>query len=200
MDGINKITERIETETRNEITAMQAETAEKCRLIKESYNIIAQEEYWKLIREGAKDCETQVSRLAGTATMEAKKSVLGMKQEVVSRTFDKTVITLCNLPENQYIDFLAGQAAAAASTGLEELVFNARDKASLAKSVVKAANEILKKRGLLPKLTVSETTGSFKGGLMVKQGDIEVNCTVEKLVELSKSELTTLVAEVLFTD
>lgn len=200
MDGINKITERIEAETREGIAAMQAETAEKCRSIKEAYNKIAQEEYWKLIREGTKECEMQVQRLAGTAAMEAKKSVLAMKQEAVSRTFDRAVTTLCNLSESQYIDFLARQAGFAASTGLEEIVFNARDKASCAKPVVKAANEILKKRGLLPKLTVSETTGSFNGGLMVKQGDIEVNCTVEKLVELSKSELTTLIAEVLFID
>ncbi|MFB0919939.1 MAG: V-type ATP synthase subunit E family protein [Oscillospiraceae bacterium] len=200
MEGINKITERIDAETREEIAAMQAETAEKCGAIKESYSNTAQEEYWKLIREGTKECETQVSRLAGTAAMEAKKSILAMKQETVSRAFDKAVTALCSLPENQYVDFLARQAGAAASTGLEELIFNAKDKASCAKSVVKAANEILKKKGLLPKLTVSETTGSFKGGLIVKQGDIEVNCTVEKLVELSKSELTTHIAEVLFAD
>ncbi len=200
MDGIDKITERIAAEARNEIAAIQTETADKCRIIKESYSNAAQEEYWKLIREGTKDCETQVSRLAGTAAMEAKKSVLAMKQDTVSRTFDRAVSALCSLPENQYVDFLSKQAAAAASTGLEELVFNARDKASCAKSVVKAANELLKKRGLLPKLTISEKTGSFKGGLMVKQGDIEVNCTIEKLVELSKSELTTPIAEILFAD
>ena len=200
MDGIEKITERIAVETREEIAAIQAETAEKCRVIKETYSNKAQEEYWRLIREGTKECETQVSRLAGTAAMEAKKSVLAMKQDAVSRTFDKAVSVLCGLPESQYVDFLSKQAAAAASNGLEELVFNAKDKASCSKAVVKAANELLKKRGLLPKLTVSETTGSFKGGLMVKQGDIEVNCTVEKLVELSRSELTAPVAEILFAD
>ncbi|MEA4894468.1 MAG: V-type ATP synthase subunit E family protein [Oscillospiraceae bacterium] len=200
MEGINKITERIAAETREEILAMQAETAEKCRVIKETNSNIAQEEYWKLIREGTKECEMQVSRLAGTAAMEAKKSILAMKQETVRRVFDKAVAALCDLPQDQYVDFLARQAGAAAATGLEELVFNERDKASCSKSVVKAANEILKRRGLLPKLTVSESTGSFKGGLVVKQGDIEVNCTAEKLVELSKSELTALVADVLFSD
>ncbi len=104
------------------------------------------------------------------------------------------------MPEEQYVDFLAKQAALAANTGLEEIVFNAKDKAGCSKAVTKAANELLKKRGLLPKLTVSELTGSFKGGLMVKQGDIEVNCTVEKLVELSKGELASRVAELLFAD
>ncbi len=200
MEGINKITERIAAETREEIAALQAETAEKCREIKEAYNAKAQEEYWRLIREGTKECEAQAQRLAGTAAMEAKKSILVMKQEAIARVFDKAVESLCNMPESRYIDFLARQAASAASTGLEELVFNQRDKAGCAKAVTKSANEILKNKGLLPKLTISEKTGNFRGGLMVKQGDIEVNCTVEKLVELSKSELAPQVAGVLFED
>jgi len=200
MDGINKITERIAAETREEITAMQAETAEKCRSIKDTYNNIAQEEYWKVINLGTKECEIQVSRLQSTAAMEAKKSILAMKQESVAHVFEETVNKLCTLPEEQYIDFMAKQAGLAASTGLEEIVFNAKDKAGCAKAVTKAANEILKKRGLLPKLTISEQTGNFRGGLMVKQGDIEVNCTAEKLVELSKSELASMVAGVLFAE
>ncbi|MBP8639585.1 MAG: V-type ATP synthase subunit E [Oscillospiraceae bacterium] len=200
MDGINKITERIAAETREEIAAMQTETAEKCRGIKEAYNTTAQDEYWNLIRLGTKEVESQVSRLQSTANMEAKKSVLAMKQEAVAHVFEETVTKLCSLPDEQYIEFLSQQAALAAGTGLEEIVFNAKDKSACSKAVVKAANELLKKRGLLPKLTVSELTGSFRGGLVVKQGDIEVNCTVEKLVELSKGELSSKVAEVLFSD
>ena len=200
MEGINKITERIAAETSSEIAAIQAETAEKCRAIKSEYDKKAQDEYWKLIREGAKECEAYWQRLSGAAAMEAKKSVLAMKQEAISRVFDKTIESLCNMPEDRYVDFLARQAADAASTGLEELVFNARDKAACSKAVVKAANELLKKRGLYPKLTVSEETGNFKGGLLVKQGDIEVNCSVEKLVELSKTEMTAQVAGVMFAE
>lgn len=200
MEGINKITERIAAETSEEIAAIQAEAAEKCSAIKAEYDQKAQEEYWKLIREGAKECEAYGQRLSGAAAMEAKKSVLAMKQEAISRVFDKTVESLCNMPEDKYVDFLARQAANAASTGLEELIFNEKDKTACSKAVVKAANELLKKRGLYPKLTVSEITGNFKGGLLVKQGDIEVNCTVEKLVELSKTEMTAQVAGVMFAE
>lgn len=200
MDGINKITERIAAEAREEISALQAETAEKCKAIKDEFSAKAQEEYWRLIGEGTKDCEIQVKRLAGTAEMEAKKSILAMKQETIAHIFDLSVEGLCALPENKYVDFLSKQAAKAAVTGLEELVFNAKDKSGCAKAVTKAANELLKNRGLLPKLTISEKTGSFRGGLMVKQGDIEVNCTVEKLVELSKVELAPQLAELLFAE
>lgn len=200
MDGINKITERIKEETREEIAAMQAETAEKCRGIKEAYDKIAQDEYWNLVRAGVKESELQVQRMNSTAVMESKKSILAMKQDAVSRIFEEAKKRICNLPEDRYVSFLANLAGNAASTGLEEIVFNERDKQQYSKAVSKAANEILKKRGLLPKLTVSESTGNFMGGLVIKQGDIEVNCSVEKLVELSRVELSSQVAEVLFAD
>ena len=200
MEGINKITECIAAEAQIEVVSIQTETAEKCRAIKEEYNQKAQAEYRRLVSEGAKECEAYGQRLFGAAAMEMKKSVLAMKQETISRVFDKAIESLCNMPEDKYVNFLARQAANAASTGLEELVFNARDKASCSKAVLKAANELLKKRDLYPKLTISQVTGDFMGGLLVKQGDIEVNCTVEKLVELSKSELTAQIAGILFAE
>jgi len=200
MDGINKIIERIAAETREDITALQAETAEKCRSIKDAYEKTAQEEYWKAVRFGVQECELGVQRLNSTATMEAKKSILAMKQATVNRVFEEATRRICDLPEDQYVDFLARLAGNAASTGLEEIIFNARDKSVHAKAVIKAANEILKKRGISPKLTISGETGSFKGGLVVIRGDIELNCTVEKLLELSKEDIAPQIAGVLFTD
>ena len=63
---------------------------------------------------------------------------------------------------------------------------------------VKAANELIAKRGLDGCLTLSDETRPMTGGLILKQGDIEVNCTVDTLLDLSRSELAARVAEVLF--
>ena len=198
MKGINKITDRIAAEAREEIAAIQADTAEKCREIELEYEKLAKDEYDKILAAGQKDCELQVQRLASAAAMESKKSILTLKQTAVGNVLELSVKRLCSLPEQEYIGFLAKLAGNAAFTGQEELIFNARDKANVSKAVTKAANDILKQRGLPAMLTVSELTGDFMGGVMVKQGDIEVNCSVEKLVELSKEELAAQIAEVLF--
>lgn len=200
MNGINKITDRIAAEAREEIAAIEAETAEKCREIEREYDEKAREEHDKLVAAGRKDCDLQVQRLASASAMESKKSVLTLKQNAVSKVLELSITRLCSLPEQQYIDFLARLAGEAAFTGDEELIFNARDKADVSHAVVKAANDIIKKRGLHPGLTVSEQTSDFRGGVMVKQGDIEVNCSVEKLVELSRDQLAAQIAEVLFGD
>lgn len=76
MNGINKITDRIAAEAREEIAAIQAETAEKCREIEREYDEIAKTEHDKLIAAGIRDCDLQVQRLASAAAMESKKVCL----------------------------------------------------------------------------------------------------------------------------
>ena len=198
MNGIEKITAKLESEARAEIEAINAETAAKCEEIKKEYEKKAQDEYWKRVQAGTKSVENRVERLASAADMEAKKSILAFKQEMVSKAFDRAVQNISEMPREEYIAFLAGHTAKAASTGTEELIFNARDKKEFGADTAKAANALLKKKGLAGGLTVSDETREIPGGLIVKQGDIEVNCSVDILVQLYRNELASQVAEILF--
>ena len=67
-------------------------------------------------------------------------------------------------------------------------------------AAVKAANERLAAKGMPGMLSLSDATREMSGGLMLKQGDIEVNCTVDTLLDLTRGELAARVAEVLFED
>lgn len=200
MDGINKIVDRISAETNDEIKAMKAVTEEKCKEILSNYDKIADEEYKKIIEAGQKDCELQVQRLNSAAAMEAKKNMLAMKQQEVDKVLEEAKHMICKLPETDYVAFLAKLAGEAAFTGVEEVIFNNTDKSNVSKDVIKSANEILKKRGITPKLTVSEETRPIMGGVIVKQGDIEVNCSVETLIQLSREDLASQIAEILFAE
>lgn len=198
MNGIEKITAKLKAEAQAEIDALNAETAAKCDEIKKEYDKKAQDEYWKRIQAGTKNCEDRVQRLGSAADMEARKSILAFKQEMVSKAFDRAVETISQMPREEYVAFLAGQTARAASNGTEELIFNAKDKKEVGADTVKAANALLKEKGIAGCLTVSEETRDIPGGLIVKQGDIEVNCSVDILVQLYRNELASQVAEILF--
>ena len=199
MNGIEKITAKLEAEARAEAEAVKAEAQAQCDEIKKEYEKKAQDEYWKRIQAGTKNCENRVQRLASASDMEAKKAILAFKQEMVSKAFDRAVASIHEMPRETYVAFLAGQAAKAASSGMEELIFNAKDKAEVGADTVKAANALLKERGISGKLTVSDETRDIPGGLIVRQGDIEVNCSVDTLVQLYRNELASQVAEILFT-
>jgi V/A-type H+-transporting ATPase subunit E len=47
-------------------------------------------------------------------------------------------------------------------------------------------------------LTVSEQTRDIRGGLLVKQGDIETNCAVETIASGFRSEMASQVAAAMF--
>ncbi len=198
MKGIDKITSRILADAEAECAVVKKESDERCAAIRAENEKKAQDEYLRLVREGVKDTEQRVQRMDRTARLEAKKSILGMKQETVSRAFDLARERIAELPERDYIAFLAREAADAAITGQEEVIFCERDRKSVGAKAVKAANELLSARGVPGTLTLSDDTREMSGGLMLKQGDIEVNCTVDTLLDLSRGELAAQVAQVLF--
>lgn len=155
-------------------------------------------EYEKLMQAGNAECEDILSGSRRIAEMEAKKSVLSVKQEMISAAFDAAREEIVNMPRDKYTQFLARMAAEAAASGMEEIVLNARDKAEVGKSVCKAANELLSAKGTTGKLTVSEDTADISGGVIVRFGGIETNCSIDALIRQRRSGLSTEVAAALF--
>lgn len=155
-------------------------------------------EYEKLMQAGNAECEDILSGSRRIAEMEAKKSALSVKQEMISAAFDAAREEIVNMPRDKYTQFLARMAAEAAASGMEEIVLNARDKAEVGKSVCKAANELLSAKGTPGKLTVSEDTADISGGVIVRFGGIETNCSIDALIRQRRSGLSTEVAAALF--
>lgn len=155
-------------------------------------------EYEKLMQAGNAECEDILSGSRRIAEMEAKKSVLSVKQEMISAAFDAAREEIVNMPRDKYTQFLARMAAEAAASGMEEIVLNARDKAEVGKSVCKAANELLSAKGTPGKLTVSEDNADISGGVIVRFGGIETNCSIDALIRQRRSGLSTEVAAALF--
>ena len=87
MNGIEKISDRLVAEAEAEIAALNAETKAKCDEITAEYQKKAQEEYQSRMAEGVKAAETRLQRLGSAAEMEAKKSILAFKQEMVAKAF-----------------------------------------------------------------------------------------------------------------
>ena len=155
-------------------------------------------EYEKLMQAGNAECEDILSGSRRIAEMEAEKSVLSVKQEMISAAFDAAREEIVNMPRDKYTQFLARMAAEAAASGMEEIVLNARDKAEVGKAVCKAANELLSAKGTPGKLTVSEDTADISGGVIVRFGGIETNCSIDALIRQRRSGLSTEVAAALF--
>lgn len=194
MNGIEKITARIETEAVADAARMAEEAEVQCQAIRAEGEAKAQESYWRRVKEGVKAAEARAERLSKAADMEARKSVLACKQAIVGEAFDKAEAKLRALSGDAYIDFLAGQAAKASSTGREEIVLAAKDRAAIGDKVAKKANALLAAEKKTAKLVLAAETGDFSGGLVLKDGNITVNCTLEALMAQAREEQAAQVA------
>ena len=194
MKGTEKIIAHIRADAKSQADAVLAKAEEQAAQIRAEYDKQAAQVYADKVRAGTKACQDQMDSVQRIANMEAKKSLLGVKQEMVSKSFEKAQELLTALPAEQYTAFLAGLAARASVTGDEEIVLNAKDRAAVGAAVVKAANEKLGHG----KLSLSERTGDFAGGLILSRGNVEANCTAELLVDLCREEMAAELAGVLF--
>ncbi len=194
MKGTEKIIAHIRSDAQAQVDAILAQAEQQCAGIRSDYDKQAAALYAERLRAGVKQTQDRVDSVQRIARMEGRKELLAAKQEMVSRSFEKAREQIVSLPEDRYVAFLAKLAADAAVTGEEEIVLNARDRERLGEKLVCAANERLENG----RLRLSEDTGDFAGGLILRRGSIAVNCTVELLVELSQGELSAKVAELLF--
>jgi len=197
MKGINKITARIEAEGAADAARLADETALRCKEIAAAGEAKAQERYWQRVKEGAAAAEERSQRLAKTADMEARKSILATKQTIVAETFRRAEEKLLALSGEAYLDFLASLAVRASSTGEEEIVLSEKDKAE-GKEILDRANRLLSEAGKPAKLTLSAQTGDHAAGLILRQGNISVNCTMEALMAQAREEMAAEVAAELF--
>lgn len=194
MKGTEKIIAHIKADAKAQTDAILAQAEQQCAEIRQAYEAKAREAYTEKIRVGVKENQDKLDSIDRLARMEGKKALLAVKQEMVSKSFDKACEMLVNLPEKQYVELLSKLAAQASVTGSEEVVLNERDKAAVGAAVIEAANSKLGGG----KLSLSELTGSFAGGLILRRGSIEANCTVEQLVEPCRSDMSAQLAAVLF--
>ena len=197
MNGIEKITQRIAAEAKTECVGVAEEADKRCAAIQAEYEKKAATAYEQALTAGRSETEQSIQREERTVRLEVKKELLGLKQELVSTAFAKARERLLHMPEEQYCAFLA-RLAGQAATGGEEVILSAADAAKLGAKVVEAANAVLRQNGCKDELKLSNEHRDIACGLVLRKGDIEVNCTVDALLDQSRDELAAQVAGILF--
>ena len=199
MNGIDKIADRIAEDARQETDAILANAETESVAITDKFAALAREESARILSSGQERAEEIRRRAASAAAQEGKQQLLATKQNMITRAFDSALQQIRSLPEKDYTALLARLAADAAVTGNEELILSMKDRESFGKAVQDGANKLLTDKGVNAKLSLSPATGSFNGGLLLKAGDVEVNCTFEAILRLAKEDLTFEIASALFS-
>ena len=198
MKGIEKITDRILSDARADADAQKAEAEAKAAEILAEYEVTAKAVYDSRLESGKKEAEAAADRKCRAAGLQSRKDVLATKQEMIEAAYAKAKKAILNMPEEDYIDFLAEKACQASVSGNEKICLNVSDKEKIGSALVKAANAKLAAAGKKAGLSLSEETEKIAGGLFLKERDISVNCSIDSLMAICREELDVKVAKILF--
>ena len=190
MNGIEKITQRIASDAQAEVDRILGDARDEAGRIAANYRAQADAEAAELAAKNEKAAAEREERLVSAAQMEARKVQLAAKQEMVEKAYIQALDKLCALPEEQYVAILADLLVKASSNGKEEAVFSPEDRERVGEAAVAKANELSGKQ-----LRLSEETQPIRGGFILKDKNVEVNCTFETLVRLQKAETAGAVAQ-----
>ena len=195
MNGIEKITQRIASQAQAEIDGVLEQARDEAARIIASYCAQAEAEARELNAKNEKAAAEREERLVSSAQMEARKVRLAAKQEMVERTYALALDKLCAMPEEQYVAVLADLLVQASSNGREEAVFSPKDREQVGEKAVAKANALSGKE-----LRLSAETQPIRGGFILKDKNVEVNCAFETLVRLQKAETAGAAAKKLFPE
>ena len=193
MNGIERIVQLIQSEAQTEIDEILKKAREEAEAIQARYQAQAEHEAAELNLKKERAAEEQEERLISVAQMESRKIVLATKQEMVEKAYALALEKLCSMSEDQRVQVLTDLLIKASNSGREEAIFSPEDYSAVGQAAVKAANEASGKQ-----LTLSSETRPIKGGFILKDGNIEINCTFDTLVRLQKTGTAGMVAKKLF--
>lgn len=128
MNGIDKITQRIGADTQAEIDRILADAAVQAEAAADKFRTQAEAEDRDLLAKSERAAAEREERLVSAAQMEARKTLLTAKQEMVERAYQRALEKLRSLPQEQYVELLAALLVRASSTGREEVVFSPEDR------------------------------------------------------------------------
>ena len=193
MKGTEKIIAHIEADAKAQADAVLEDAKKQCAEIIADYKNKADASYENKMAVGKRSQDELVDSRDRIAHMESKKEILALKQEMVAKSFALAAKKIASLPDEKYAEFLVDLTAKSSSSKDEQVVFNASDKEKFGKAVIDAVNE---KIG--GSLTLSDESGDFSGGVILKRGAVEVNNTLDLLIDLKKSEMSAELAKLLF--
>ena len=218
MNDISAILKKIDEDAKEAAAAILRAGEENRDKILADYRAQAEKERKAILDRANAQCEAIALRAASQAGIAERNKKLQTRREAMDAAFAGAMKKLCSLSDEQKVALFT-RMAAANITGDAELILNPADRASiggalvtaiekklaaqsgrspLAGAAVAVVEKTLGVRGGNPHVSLSKETGSFAGGFLLREGNVETNCTFEVLVSGAKEELEPEVSRVLF--
>lgn len=221
MNNLDKITDRITDEAKKEADAIIKAAVENASALSEDAETSASDKIAMAKKTADRETLAAIERAYSAADMKKREILLAAKVGLINRVFADAEEKLLALDTKEYNIFVGHLLADAVSERTEtvqklreeygdeeeadccfEAIFNGEDKKTRASSILKNAKSYLKKKypdREAANISVSEKTADIRGGVILRCGDIEINCSVESVIADMRTTWESKVAKILFS-
>ena len=221
INGLNKITDKILSEAQAKADKILADAEAECDRINAEYAERAEKIRSDISTEAEKGGMEYVARIRSTAATSKRNLLLQTKSDLIDGVFASVLEQTRTLELDKYNEILVGLLSAALLEQIEseeisrtlygeeealapecyEVIFNQRDRDRSGKTVVEGVQNHLSGKVApekLARLTLSSQSANIDGGLILRCGSVESNCSLSILFAQLREGLESEIARTLF--
>jgi V/A-type H+/Na+-transporting ATPase subunit E len=195
---INKLVARIVRDAREQSDRITGEARQKRDELLAGADAEAEERYGEITGAALRSAEGAKKQKVTIAGLDARKDLLQEKQALIQEVFDGALATVRDMPEGEYVELLAKLIVASAGDRPAELILSPRDRERLGEKLVGEANRALEKNGKRAGLSLSNETRDMTAGFIMRSEGLEMNSSIETLIDARRQELEPAVVATLF--
>ncbi|MBE6835280.1 MAG: hypothetical protein E7515_03400 [Ruminococcaceae bacterium] len=193
MANDNKLLSFIIEDGKNKAEKIVEDARAKCDEILENARLQAKENSDEIDSASSKQAQSLKNIASSNASLISRNTVLKARREEIDRTINEMENYILSLPDKEYFSLIY-RLAKKAPAEKGEILLNKRDLSRIPSDFEKK----MASAGI--NASVSKTPADINGGFILKDGSIEINCSVEALIEDNRSEIEDFINENIFKE
>ena len=221
MTGLDKVTGKIIADAEADARVILDRAEAECAAVKEKYAAATEAELEKLREENDRECQSLIIRARSSAAMAKRNALLEARAALLDEAYAMAERQIKNMNPEQYLDLLQKMLRSALknqlageeesmrlygediSPAVYEVILNSRDRDTYGETLLPAFKTGYGAR--LPetahaKLRMAAETAPIDGGLVLRCGPVETNCSLAMLMAENRRETEAKVSRILFGD
>lgn len=221
MTGLEKVTGKIIADAEADARVILEKAEAECEAIKAKYAAETEAEIEKLTDECDRECQALIIRARSSAAMAKRNAVLEARAKLIDDAYAAAEKQIRSMSGEQYLDLLQKMLRSALKSQLDgeeesmrlygedispavyEVVLNTRDRETYGEKLLEAYRAGYGARlspVVLAKLRLAPDTAPIDGGLVLRCGPVETNCSLSMLMAANRRETEAKVSRILFGD
>ena len=221
MTGLEKVTGKIIADAEADARVALDRAEAECAAVKERYAAETEAEIEKLRDENDRECQSLIIRARSSAAMAKRNALLEARAKLLDEAYAAAEKQVKSMNGEQYLALLLKMLRSALQNQLAdeetslrlygediapasyEVILNSRDRDTYGEKLLdafRAGYGAKLSADTLCKLCLASDTASIDGGLILRSGPVETNCSLAMLMAENRRETEVRVSRILFGD